>query len=332
MMRWVFLALPLGIVAACSSFGSSPDETPADGGGAQDSALEVSEDGGPDVAGRAVLALARNQQPLGIAATDSTVYWTEMGPGKLHIGAMDGSNEHALSETFGATFAVRVIDTNVFFTDASKHTIWRTALDGSQLTTFTTPQHGVLSFAVTTNALVAVTNAPDIIALDRLSGTQFGGPNSFATPFDVVTRGDTVFWTESGGHTVHSALSTDLVGTTISATETGCELVAATRSQVYWTISDGKGGGVIRRTAGVGLDDVQFEPSPVAALAADTDDEVFWLTADGRVMRKRGTEVSTIATGPAPTTGLAQRQAHALALTARYIAWVAADQVLRTTR
>lgn len=333
--------LAAAAVVACSSF--SADDTSdagvaSEGGAALESgAAETAPpaDGAvlPVPAGTTVLALGFDVL-AGIAATETTVYFTEQGVGQLVAVPLAGGATVVLFNGMGAPSGVAVSNGDVYWCEHSKRLLRRVPVSSPGASpTDNLFQNGPF--------LVAPTVVGVVVGASSVSdaGTSPGEIDQFTTlnppittaadnPLGVASSAQDIYWTESSiGRIGHAKLGV-AAADAFASNEGDCRSIAADAQGVYWTRpSVSKVRAKLVNSSGV-IDLAAGEIGP-SSLATDPT-HVYWVSSLGqirRIKRTAGATVETVVDGFAPITDI---HFQSLALTKDYVVWLTSDgRVLR---
>lgn len=334
------LAIAAG--AACSQSYAEASK-PADDAGAEagtaDATAEAAVDA--DLAGDVVppaptfTVLASGLGTLGgIAATETAVYFIVAATHTLSTVAIGGGAVSPVPNMSNAPSAVVAFGAELFWSDPAG-TLGRVSLlDDAVLTVSAGPGTSPVALAAGVGGLAVLARmgpgVGSVLQYD-LGLVAGSGVSGLADPYDVTLSGATVYWTESSGRVGQGTLGGS-TNAEVATGETGCESIAANAAGLYWTRpKDGLVRMTVLTTAATGtLTANETSPSSIAV----DDSDVYWLTGDGRLRRKRiGQELppATLASGfPSVFAGTHVR---AIALTSKYIVWLTTDgRILRTDK
>jgi hypothetical protein len=335
-------ALAIAAGAACSQSYAASDTPPTDAtpeASAGDAPVEAEIDA--DVADTfvppvpAFTELATGLSELGgVAATETTVYFTEPTKGHVSSVPIAGGTITPIATAGGDVRPIAVGGTFLFWANVSGAALQQLDLTSGQLSTYGVPagrQPAVL--AAGTDRLVVAADATNDDELQQYTFVLSNGPASLSgsSAFtDVAVAGTDVYWTQSSAAQVTKGASGVLLNTPIATGETGCESIAANSAGAYWTRPTD---GLVRTTSSNGNGTLTSgEVAPSSIVADETD--VYWLTGDGKLRRKTlGQELppATLAKGFA--SAFAGKRVHAIALTNKYVVWITTDgRLLRVAK
>jgi len=347
-MRWFGgLAAIAAIIAACSTFDTTKDDSPpgTNDGGAADASAEGSVgsdagDAGGDgggKGGRTVAVLAKDQNGItDVAADESYVYWGVDVPGYIRRVKLDRSAKAEDLEPYGgAPTRIHVDGTFIVWGDQQTAAmgLYRDVLQGGNKVRFYGAS--VNDFAVADDGTIAILTASD--GYVRRTGPDGGivtpdlGP--YATPLDVIAVGNEFVWTGSGEETVWRLPSDGGAPTIFAQPEPDCQRLAKNDEGVYWTRTTDA---LVRRrpaSGGPAVDVATGQPSAYG-LSADADG-VYWLTTAGDVQKWTSTTnaVETIASGqPIQDDANRRFRTNGLVLTSRYVVWTTNTDVRRVEK
>jgi hypothetical protein len=301
-----------------------PDEGGLDGALRDDDAAPM-----PDAA---PLVLASGHFALsGIAASESTVYFTEQGKGGVHSVPIDGNGPELLLTALGGTpSSIALVGGELFWTDLKSNTLNRVSTGGGDASSVSRPINEPLrALAAAANGIVvAVTDGTNTGQVQHytLGFSGVATVPAVVNPFGVALFGASVFWTESGAGTVARGSFGDSSRVTISTSEIDAQSIAADALGVYWTrpaMLD-----VRAKLAGsAGISTIASQEDSPSSIAADGT-SIYWISNTGirRARAHSPGKVETMATGfPA----LRESRWRSLAVTSKYVVWLSDDGSVR---
>ena len=340
----LFVAMATG--AACSQ---SYAETVLADGAAPDAS--TTDDALGDALGDGDVAESRDAKPVptftelatgftdlaGVTATETDVYFTELGPGNVSSVPLAGGSVGAIATATGTPGPIVIAGGFLFWADTGAGKLVRRALTGGPITTATpTPGKSPRAIAATADRLVvAAVGGASVGEIQQYDFAFSPGPSvaGVANPFDVALAGASIYWTESSGSRIGMGTIGGATNQELTLGEPGCESIAANAAGVYWTRPDDGLVRMISTMTGAGATTLAaMELAPMSVTVDDTD--VYWLTGDGLLRRKTlGQELppATLAKGFSST--FIDKRVRAIALTSQYVVWITTDgRVLRTTK
>jgi hypothetical protein len=334
--------LAAAALLACSAF-SADDTTDAgvenEGGavlesGAAESAPPPGDSSPPPVPPGTTVLASGFDALAGIAATETTVYFTEQGVGQLVAVPLAGGATVVLFNGMGAPSGVAVSNGDVYWCEHSKRLLRRVPVSSPGASpTDNLLQKGPFIIAPTVTGVVvgasSVTDAGTSPGeIDQF--TSFNPPivSAADNPLGVAASAQDIYWTESSiGRIGHAKLGVG-ASDAFASNEGDCRSIAADAQGVYWTRpSVSKVRAKLVNSSGV-IDLAAGEVGP-SSLATDPT-HVYWVSSLGqirRIKRTAGATVETVVDGFAPITDI---HFQSLALTKDYVVWLTSDgRVLR---
>ncbi len=338
------------IASACGSFGGDDALVAAlEGGGGTDGPTPTDSapldapspnDGGAEAGFRWTVLATGFTDLAGVAATETSVYFTERTRGIVHEMAIGGGTVSEVQNTMGSPASIVVTSSDVFWGEFGGNKLSRRGLTGGAVTTVTrTSGKAPLAMATASDRIVVV--ALDSSSNGEIQQYQFdfaSGPSvgNLTNPFDVAVQAEAIFWTESSLGRIFMGT----VGTTnaspIVQNESDCQSIAADALGIYWTrpsLDVGPSAGLVRMSSpsGANVRSLATGQRVPMSLASDPTG-VYWLTLDGTLRRSTRSEpIETLAGG----FNAAFKDFHiqAIALTSKYVVWITNDgQVLRLAK
>lgn len=333
-------AVGLGLVAGCSSFSTvagpsteTVDASPADSGG------PASEGGATDDGGTVgLLVLATGFARLvGVAATETTVYFTEQRTGLIHEVPIEGGDVVTPADAdAGTPLGIGLRDGTAYWGDPTAGNLRQWTPD-TAVVTWPTPAPA--PFAVATNPTELFTLARSSPTSGSVQSRAYASPgmvashvDNLAAPGDLAIGDNAVYVTETGKDQisvfsiVNGRLQTPAA--LVMMDETDCGYVTTTPGHVAWSA-----GARIREVmTGGSLPPITIAPDEggISALGATNGDYV-WLRSDGQLRRWRRVE-NRIENVGSPVAVVTLADARSLALTSKYAVVITADgRVLRIT-
>jgi hypothetical protein len=320
------------IATACSStYAEAPQDASADGGRADDGGGPTDgdpprADGSDDApAAPGFVVLAKGFQDLaGISATSSTVYFTARVGGKIHSVPIDGGTVTDFASG-GAPSGIVAVGEMIFWTDVNANAIRRRDSMGTATMSLNLDGGTPRAIAGTDDRVVVVVG-DEIVSYDLTLAlrTSLG---VYQMPLHVAVNGTATYWTEGSTSTIWSSPALLPAPSMFTNGEPGCDGIVAQGQGVYWTKL---GSGQVRgQTSPAGASTIAATEVSPWALAAD-DSGVYWLTANGKLRRKRPDQELPPETLAQDFAALGDRSLQGLALTANHAVWLTADgRVLR---
>jgi hypothetical protein len=310
---------------------STPDDAPAE------AAIDTDTATGDSARPPTFTELATGLTGLsGVAATETDVYFTELGPGNVSSVPIGGGAVTTITTGTGAPGPIVIAGGFLFWGDTGAASLSRRPLAGG------TVSSAVLALGKNPRALAAsadriVVDAVDIAGVgemqqygfDFVAGPSVGG---LANPFDVAVVGTSIYWTESAGARIGMGVTGNGTNQEIAIGETGCESIAASSAGVYWTRP---AEGLVRTIVAMGAGATTLAAKELAPMAVAGDStDVYWLTGDGLLRRKTlGQELPPATLAKGFSSAFFDKRVRAIALTSQYVVWITTDgRVLRTNK
>jgi hypothetical protein len=269
----------------------------------------------------------------GIAATEKAVYFIEAAKTAVSTVPIEGGAVTNAVTTSGVPSAIVALGPFLFWADPSGK-VSRGSPPDPPLTAQGGP--GAVAFAlaaVPDQVVVLWRSSPPIVETVEqydLGFTPVGSISGVGDAYDIALAPGTMYWTDATGGVTTAPFGGS--ATKVSSVEPGCESIAANPAGAFWTRPKD---GLVRfySTATSTTGTLTAGESSPSSIESDIDD-VYWLTGDGKVRRKRlGQELppATVASGFA--SAWAGKHVRAIAITSKYVVWITTDgRVLRTDK
>jgi hypothetical protein len=264
-----------------------------------------------------VVTLARGLAfPTGIAASNTTVFWTEHNAtGSVRAMPLEGGAIRTLREDADEPGSITIRNGVVFWANPLGHALRSIKEDGTAFAELWKSALEQPTTVAVASTEAFFTTADGQVRHAKLDGTLPATVGSTSAN-EVTMAAERPIWVEQGRIVRTAASGT---GTENVASEMGCTSVAANGSIIYWARHDT--GEIRASVAGFVMTLASAELGP-HSIVADASG-VYWLTDDGKVRSvSTGGGASmpkTIASGFLPSTRNAVKT---LALTDKYVVWL----------
>lgn len=359
MRCWSVLVAAVPIViaavigAACGEpYAADSDPGPpdvADAGSSTDAGADADADAvdGSDASTAAPQVLASGYNGLvAVAATETTVYFSDQGTGKVHAIRLEGDSAVTDALVASAVTAMVVnaqpdgVDT-LYFVERGQNVVGRKQ---GMTNSAVIASNGVGPFGIAIRTAGDASLGTRVVVAGAVGTNtelqQYDGSLVFlsaidrgaANVFDVAALGPSFYWTESANGVIAKSDWDNGMSVKLATGESDCQAIAVDAAGVYWTRPSSNSVRARNAMSGAVSSLGTNESAPVS-IAADQSG-VYWMTKDGKLRRssRNETPIKTVAQGFASSFSLTAH-IHAIALTSKYVVWITSDgKVLRTAK
>lgn len=325
-------ALLLVVLAACGAFSSTADPAVDNDAGATSNdgsaVVDAPVGGDGDVDGAAAppveTVFAGGGESSSITVTNDRVFWTDRDEGKIRIAKLDGADPEEIN-VGNAPSGVLVFGNYLVWSDnGGAMSVRRRDLTSTEVKALFSG--GAVRTVVATGANILAVTVTTVYEID-IEGNVLAAYGGLTNAYGAVPCRGKTFVTDSANARILQGTAAD--GGTAEDFATGesdvQSITCAADGTVAWTRPSYNS---IRAVAPMGVAPTLVADGEMGAfsIAADGND-LYWLTADGKLRKKGAGGLSTLAQGF--TASALQSWMRAIAFSPTHVYWLAAGKVLR---